>query len=318
MAVAVIYFLILIIAYEIVTAPLSYYRGYILPHRYGISTQALKSWLGDIAKAGSLGLVLGLAAIAVVYWLLNEFPSTWWLIAWGLMLAVSVVMTIITPVVLVPLFFKVRPLPDEDLKTKLEQLASKAKVQIRGIYTLDFSSKGTAANAALIGMGRTRRIVISDTLVQHYTVPEIEVVTAHEIGHHVNRDIYRLFIIQMLVWLIGVKIIDVILKAVSLPLGFNGIGVPGVLPLLLLLFGLFGTLASPLLNSYTRYIERQADLYSLRLADNTSAFINAMTRLTDQNLGVAYPGKWEELLFYDHPSYGKRIEQAQNYEKNKT
>jgi STE24 endopeptidase len=314
-AVAIIYFLTLMVAYEIITAPLSYYRGFVLSHRYGISTQTVKSWLGDVVKAGGLGLTLGVAAIAIVYWFLLTFPDFWWLLAWGLMLLVSILMTIITPVFLVPLFYKVRPLSDGELKTRLEQLARKAKAAVQGIYTLDFSSKGTAANAALMGMGHTRRIVISDTLIQQYSVPEIEVVTAHEIGHHINSDIYRLFVIQMALWLIGLKIVDIILKATAAPLGFARIGEPAALPWLLLLFGLFGTLVSPLLNSYTRHVESQADQYALGLTDNPMAFIDAMTRLTNQNLGVAYPAKWEELLLYDHPSYNKRVEMAREYKR---
>jgi STE24 endopeptidase len=187
--VAVVYFLVLLVGSEIITSPLSYYQGFVLPHRYGISTQSLRSWLADLAKSGAIGLVFGTAAVAVVYWFLMSFPDFWWLMAWGLMLIVSLIMSIVAPVLLVPLFYKSHPLADTELKTRLEKLAEKAKARVHGIFILDFSAKGTAANAALMGLGQTRRIVISDTLIQQYSTPEIEVVTAHEIGHHVNRDI---------------------------------------------------------------------------------------------------------------------------------
>ena len=151
-------------------------------------------------------------------------------------------MSIVGPVWLVPIFYKVRPLADSELKTRLEQLAKKAGAKVNGIFTLDFSSKGTTANAALMGIGRTRRIVISDTLISQYTTPEIEVVTAHEIGHHLHRDIYRSFIVQSALYLIVLKIVDVIFKAVVAPPGYSGIADPAALPLLLLLFGVLGFL----------------------------------------------------------------------------
>jgi STE24 endopeptidase len=316
-ATAVVFFLVVIVGYEVLTAPLSYYRGFTLPHRYGISIQKLKSWLGDLAKGGAIGIVLGSAAVAVVYAFLLRFPEIWWLLAWVLMLAVSVLMSIIAPVFLVPLFYKVKPLADSELKTMLEKLARKAGAEVHGIFVLEFSSKETSANAALMGLGQTRRIVISDTLIQQYSAPEIEVVTAHEIGHHVNRDIFRMFVIQSAVSLVVLKIVDVVLKATATPLGFSGISDPAALPWQVLLFGVLLTLASPLTNGYTRHVESQADGYALGLTEDSRAFINAMTRLVNQNLGVARPPRWEEVLFYDHPSYYNRVEQARKFEKGR-
>ena len=316
-AVAGIFFLVMVVAYEILTSPLSYYSGFILPHRYGISTQKLRGWLVDLVKGGAIGLVFGAAAVVIVYWFLLNFPGFWWLLTWGLMIIVSVVLSIVAPVILVPLFYKVRPLANVELKSKLEQMAQKAGAKVHGIFTLDYSSKGTTANAALMGMGQTRRIVISDTLIQQYSSPEIEVVTAHEIGHHMHRDIYRLFVVQSAVYLIGLKIIDGVLKYTVVPLGYSGLADPAVLPLLVLLLGVFSTLISPLMNTYTRHVESQADGYALSLTDNPEAFIDAMTRLANQNLAVAYPAEWEELWFYDHPSYNRRVEQARFYEKSK-
>lgn len=316
-AVAVVYFLVLMVGYELLTSPLNYYSGFILPHRYGISKQSLRSWLIDMAKGGSIGLVLGTAAVAIGYWFLLNSPDFWWLMAWGLILVVSILMSIIAPIFLVPLFYKVKPLADIELKTRLEQLAHKAGAKIHGIFILDFSAKVTSANAALMGLGQTRRIVISDTLIQQYTTQEIEVVTAHEIGHHMNRDVFRLFMVQAVVYLIILKLADIILKTVVAPLGFSNIADPAALPLLVLLFGALSTLASPLTNAYTRHVESQADGYALSLTDNPKAFTDSMTRLANQNLLVAYPARWEELLFYNHPSYNKRVEQAQTYERSR-
>jgi STE24 endopeptidase len=315
-AAAVLFFIALILVFEVVTFPLSYYSGFILPHRYGISIQSFKSWLTDQAKGGLISLVLGLAVVAAVFWLLSSFPEFWWLAAWGIMLTISLIITVLAPVFLVPLFYKVKPLQDEELKSRLQSLAEKAGAKVKGIFTLDFSTKVTAANAGLMGMGKTRRIVLSDTLIQQYSLPEIEVITAHEIGHHLHRDIYRLFVIQMGIYLIGFKLTDVVLKAAAVPLDFSAISDPAILPLLALILGTFGTLVSPLTNSYTRHVENQADEYALRLTGDSKSFIDSMTRLVNQNLAVANPPKWEEVLFHDHPCYRKRVEHARVFEKS--
>jgi STE24 endopeptidase len=313
-AVAVVYLLVILVGFEAVTSPLSYYRGFVLPRRYGISVQKLSGWLLDLAKSGGIGLILAAAAVALIYWFLLNYPDIWWLLAWALIMLVSLISSVVAPILLVPLFYKMKPLADGDLKAKLDKLAQKAGARVHGIFVLDFSARGTTANAGLMGIGRTRRIVISDTLIQQYSAPEIEVITAHEIGHHMGRDIFRLLVVQASFSLIVLKIVDVILKVTVSPLGFSGIADPAALPLLVLLFGAFITLASPFLNTFSRLVESQADAYALVLTNDSPAFIDSMTRLANQNLGVANPPKWEELLFYDHPSYNKRVAQARSYE----
>jgi len=312
---AIVYFLILIAAFEIVTAPVSYYGGYILPRRYGISTQNFRQWLSDVLKGGLIELFLGVAAVAVIYWLLNSFPEIWWLIAWGLMLIVTVIFSLLAPVLLVPIFYKVRPMEGSELKTRLENLAAKAGAKVQGIYTLDFSSKGTTANAGLMGIGKTRRIVVSDTLINRYTPAEIEVITAHEIAHHLHGDIFRLFIVQSAIYLLIFRITDLLFGYSAAQIGFSGIADPSALPLLLLIFTFLAAIASPLLNAYSRKAETQADAFAITLTRDPDSFIDAMTRLTNQNLAVADPPKWDEFIFHDHPSYNKRRETAEYFKR---
>lgn len=307
---AVVFFLAITISFEALTFPFSYYSGFVLPRRFGISHRKLSGWLADLAKEAILSLGFGAAVVAAVYWLFLAFLGVWWLIAWGLALLVNLVLSIVSPVILVPLFYKVVPLADTDLRSRLEILAQKAGARIRGIFVLDFSTKVTSANAGLMGIGRTRRIVLSDTLLRQYPPPEIEVITAHEIGHHMNRDIYRLFAFQAGVYLVILVILNYAFKAAVASLGYSGIADPAALPLLILISGALGFLASPLVNTFTRYVEKQADIYALRLTNDPQAFVRAMTRLTDQNLSVANPSAWEEVLFYDHPSYHRRVKLA--------
>jgi len=310
---ASLYLVMLMVAYGVLSAPLSYYRGFVLPRRYGLSIQKLTGWLGDKAKAGILGLAFGAGIIAIVYWFIISFPALWWLLSWGVVVLLSLILTNLAPIIIVPIFFKVEPLGNTDLRLRLEQLAQRAKVRVRGIYTIELSRKGTTANAALMGVGNTKRIVLSDTLLQRYSPPEVEIIMAHELGHHLRNDILRLFVTQSAIWLIGFYVADLALKASVMPLGFNGISDIAALPLLMLIFSVIGLLVAPLANTYSRHLEVVADDYALRLTDNPKSFINTMTKLADQNLSEAQPSRWVELLIYDHPSYAKRVEHARGY-----
>ena len=310
---ATTYFVILMVAYGILSAPLSYYRGFILPHRYGLSSQKFTGWLADEAKTGLLSLVFGAGIIAAIYWFITSLPAVWWLLSWGVIVLLSLILTNLAPIIIVPLFFKMKPLTNTDLKLRLEQLAQRAKARLHGVYAIELSSKGTTAYAALMGLGNTKRIVLSDTLLQRYSAPEIEIVMAHELGHHLNKDILRLFVVQSAIWLVGFYVADLALKASVTPLGFNSVSNIAALPLLFLIIATFSLLAAPLSNSYSRHLEAAADEYALSLTDNPKSFINTMTKLADQNLSEAQPSRWVELLSYDHPSYQRRIEYAHHY-----
>jgi len=310
---AVVYFAILVIAYEVLSAPLSYYQGFVLPHRYGLSVQRFNGWLGDEAKTGVISLTLGAGIVAAVYWFITSFPQMWWLLSWALIILLSLILANLAPRIIGALFFKMTPLSDTDLKLRLEQLAQRAGTNVSGVYTIELSSKGTMANAALMGLGNTKRIVLSDTLLQRYSPLEIEIITAHELGHYLHNDIFRLFVVQSAIWLVGFYVTDIALRVSVVPLGFNSISDVAALPLLMLIFAVFSLLVAPLARAYSRHREVVADEYALRLTDDPKSFINAMTRLTDQNLSEAQPSRWVELLLYNHPSYSKRVENARYY-----
>jgi STE24 endopeptidase len=314
---AVIYAIGLMLAYQLLTAPLSYYGGYVLPRRYGLSTQGLGGWLNDIFKAVTVALLLGLAMLAAVYWFITTWPDAWWLLTWGLGLVASALITVLAPLFLVPLFFTMKPLADDELKERLEALAERAKVAVGGIYVIEFSAKGTMANAALMGWGQTRRVVLSDTLLKAYSPEEIEVIMAHEIAHHRHNDIYRLFVVRAAILLVTFFFTGLIFEAAVASLGFSGISDVAALPLLALIFGGLNLLTSPLASGYSRRIEAAADSYALELTGDARSFINAMTRLTDQNLGEAAPSRWVENLLYDHPSYASRVAYAGSFPARK-
>ena len=314
---ATIYLVMLMVGYRVLSAPLSYYGGFVLPHRYGLSIQRFSGWLGDEAKSLVLSLVFGAGVIAAIYWFIVSFPLMWWLLGWGLLVLLSLILTNLAPVILVPLFLRMKPLADNELKPRLEKLAQRAGTRVRGVYTIELSSKGTTANAALMGLGNTKRIALSDTLLQQYSPPEIEIITAHELGHHHHGDTPRLLVIQSAILLVGFYLADLTLKTSVMPLGFDGISDIAALPLLALIFATFCLLVIPLINSYNRRLETAADDYALRLTDNPKSFIDTMTKLTEQNLAEAQPSRWVELLIHNHPSYQKRVEHARYYSMHK-
>ena len=310
-----VYFLILILSYEVLTAPLAYYGGFVLPHRYGLSTMTLKGWLGDLLKGLVLGLVLEGLAIELVYALLAFQPDSWWLWVAIVMLFFSVIMANLAPVLIMPLFYKFQPLPEGDLTKRLLALADRAHTRVRGVFTMQMSSKTTAANAALMGLGNTRRIVIGDTMLDRYTPDEIEVVLAHELGHHVHHDLWKLIISQSVLTLAGLYVVNLVLHwAVNTQHYYPGLADAATIPLLLALIGAYGLIIMPIGNSYSRRIEYQADEYALQSTGMVEAFQGAMKRLANQNLSDVEPSLLIEVLFHDHPSVGKRLKHANEYE----
>jgi STE24 endopeptidase len=308
-----LYFVILAVGLGIIMMPLTCYQGFILPRRYGLSNQRLGAWLADRAKASALGGLLALVIVIAVYWLLDRFPGMWWLWAGILLFLLILLLTRLTPTLLLPIFFKLEPLNDEELRQRLMDLAKRAQAQVAGVFTIDLSSKGTTANAMLAGLGKTRSIILGDTLLHQYSAEEIEVILAHELGHHLHRDIPKLIAVQAAMVLLAFYLTDLVLKASLIPLDFKGMADVAAFPLLFLSLVAFGLIITPFVNAYSRYIETSADEAALEMTADPQAFITAMTKLTDQNLAVAAPSRWVEFLFYDHPPYTKRVGLARRY-----
>lgn len=308
-----LYFLIVIASFTIVSAPLGLYEGFILPRRYGISHQSLKSWLADEIKGRALALVLSMPLVVVIYLFLGKFPQTWWLLTFAFVMFVMVILTGIAPVLVLPLFYKTEPLADSELRKRLLKIAERSKVSIKGVFQAKFSSKTTAGNAMLMGWGNTRRLILSDTLLQCYSPDEIEVVMAHELGHHRHGDIIKLMLVQSSLILLGFYLVNLVLNWAVRRSDLLGVADVAAFPLLALVLAAFALVSMPLVNAYSRHIEERADEFSLTATANPQAFDTMLTKLTDQNLSESKPGRWAELLFYDHPPYYRRMEMARRY-----
>lgn len=308
-----IYFVIGVAAYGLLFSPLTYYSGFVLPHRYGLSTQTLRSWVWDMMKGGALALLLGCFVIEVIYFLLRIAPGWWWLVASAFMLLFTVVVANLAPVLIFPLFYKFKPLDDPELVRRLTLLVENAKTRVNGIYTMVLSDKTTAANAAFMGLGNTKRIVLGDTLYKNFTPDEIETILAHELGHQVHNDIIWGIAVQTVLTLFGFFAADMVMRAGVGFFGFTGLADLAAMPLLGLALFAFGLITLPLGNWYSRRREMDADRYALQTTHNPQAFISAFEKLANQNLSEVEPEPWVEWLLYDHPSIGKRVAMGREY-----
>jgi STE24 endopeptidase len=305
--------IVLVVIMQVVELPFAFYQGYLLEHRYGLSTQSAGHWLADQAKGVALGVVLAVAAASVVYLALRQSPDHWWWISAALFALATIVLTRLAPVVLLPIFYKFKPLDRPALADRLIALATRARTDVVGVFEWVLSGHTKKANAALAGMGRTRRILLSDTLLADYSEDEIEVILAHELAHHVHRDLWRGIAVQSVILLGGFFVAGQVLRMVADPLALRGLSDPAGLPVLLLAGGVWSFLALPLANASSRAQERAADRYALTTTRNVDAFVTAMKRLSQQNLAEEYPSPIVRWLFYSHPPIRERIDAARAF-----
>jgi Zn-dependent protease with chaperone function len=306
-----IYVLMLSVISKLLGIGLDFY-SFRLEHRFHLSNQRFGSWLWDELKGWLLGLVIAAGLAEIVYSLMRFSPEHWWIIAWIVCLGLFVLMAQIAPVVLLPLFYKFAPLQNEDLKLRLLRLGERAGTRIRGVYEWKLSEKSKKANAALTGLGNTRRIILADTLLQNYDNDEIEAVLAHELGHHVHGHIFKSILVEAVVTLAGFwaahRVLDFVVHQRHM---FQGITDFADLPLLVLVSTILSMLLMPALNAYSRFNERQADLYCWKSVPSIAPYISAMQKLNQQNLSESQPSRLVEVLFHLHPPVSKRIAAAQ-------
>jgi STE24 endopeptidase len=295
----------------LISTPLTYYGGFIVGHRYGLSTQTVGGWIADWLKSTVLVVVLTTAAASLFYATIWAAPSLWWLFFWLQAMAGVIVLTFVAPYVLLPLFFKSRPVDDPGLVMMIEDLVRQAGTTVAGVSQLDFSRRTHEANAAVIGFGRSRRVVLGDTLLESFTLSEIRAVVAHEIGHHIHRDVTRLLTIQAVVMALGLGLAALLGDPLLRLLGAEPLGAPAAYPLLALGISVFGLVCLPAVNAFARSVEADADSYAFRLIGDGRPLAAAMRRLADQNLAEERPPRWAELLLYTHPPIWRRVERAE-------
>ncbi len=311
----ILYVLLLLVISKFLGFALEFY-AFRLERSFHLSEQTLRSWLWDETKTFLLSFVLATIVVELIYWTIRFAPQNWWLVAWVIFLALFVLMAQIAPVVLFPIFYKFSPLDNDDLKSRLVKLGERAGTPIRGVYEWKLSEKTKKANAALTGLGATRRIILADTLLQNYSADEIEAVLAHELGHHVHRHILKSIAVQAAVTFAGFWLASEVLHyAVDTARWFESLSDFATLPLLVLVSTAMSVLLMPVLNAYSRFNERQADRYCFQSVRSVEPFVTAMNKLAEQNLAERQPSKWVERLFHSHPSISNRVAAAHAWAK---
>lgn len=309
------YVVLLMVISKVLGVGLDYY-AFRLEHRYHLANQRLRSWLWDELKGWLLGLVLGSLLAEILYYTIRQSPQHWWLIAWIVFMVLFIFFAQIAPIVFLPLFYKFEPLENERLKERLLRLSERAGTRVRGVYEWKLSEKSKKANAALTGLGATRRIILADTLLQNYSDDEIEAVLAHELGHHVHRHILKSIGVHAAVTFVGFWAASAVLHyAVDQQHMFETLSDFANLPLLVLVSTVLSFLLMPVLNAYSRFNERQADRYCFQSIAAVGPFISSMNKLAEQNLAERTPSKWVEWFFHSHPAISRRVEAAEAWGK---
>ena len=304
-----VYVLLLSVISKILGIGLDWYRFHI-EHRFQLSNQRFSGWIKDVLKGWVLGLIIATLLSEIVYGLIRTSPGRWWVYAWVIFAGLFVFVAQIAS--LFPLFYTFSPLQNEELKARLMRLSERAGKRIRGVYEWKLSEKTRKAKAELIGLGNTRRIVLADTLLQNYTVDEIEAVMAHELGHHVHGHIMKGIVVEAIVALAGLYAANWVLEySVHQRHMFEHMADFANLPLLVLVCSLLWLLLMPVIHAFSRFTERQSDLYCWKSISNIAPFVTAMEKLHAQNLSERSPSRLVEVLFRSDPAISKRIAAAE-------
>lgn len=300
--------------------PLSFYSGYIVEKRFGLSNQTPGSWAVDVVKGEAISAPLQVALVEGTQWVIRRWPERWWLIASGTAIPLTAGLAFLFPVLIAPRFNTYEPLDDKELAGRLKMLAEKTGIRVADVIQMDMSRRTTKANAFFAGIGNTKRIVVSDTMLAGFTPDEIEAVVAHEIGHQVNRDLWRFIFSSSLVTLAITWATDRVARSAmsSRPelAGTTSLGNPRALPVIAFVFGAAGTLITPLQLAYSRRIERRTDRFAVELTGNGAAYAGAMEKLAALNLADPNPPGWVTILLHSHPPIAERIDTARSAEVN--
>ncbi len=309
---------ILVFGWELLSLPLAFYSSFLLDRQYGLSSESLTTWTADHLKAFGVGFVMTVGAAVAVYGSIRVLPDVWWIADTGLFAVVAIVLLRLAPVLLMPMFYRFSPLAQERLRDRLIALSIRAGIPVLGVFEWGLGEKTTRANAALVGMGGTRRILLSDTLLKDYSDDEVEVILAHELSHHVYHDMWSGLVIETAIVLASLAAANAALSVLGPSFGIARASDVAGLPLLVLAGGTVSLLLTPISNAWSRRAERRADRYALTLTGDSAAFISAMRRLAAQNLAEERPAKPALWFFHTHPTISERIASARDFSLPKT
>jgi len=305
-----IYIIVLSLMELVIFTPLHFYTEYVLEHKYSLSNQKFIGWLWESFKSLAVSMVLFLPLLFLLYSFLRNFRDFWWVAVGILLFLFTVLLSEIAPLVIFPLFYKFEPIEEGELKKKLMEMCEKVGLKISGVFSFNISKNTKKANAGFTGLGKSKRIILGDNLIDNFTIDELRAVFAHEVGHYHFSHIWKLIVVGAISTFISLFIASFLYKK-SLPFfGFNGIDDIAAIPLLFLFLFLYGLMTMPLSNAISRKFERSADKYALETMQGKKDFVSSMLKLKDINLADWDPNPVVEFFFYSHPSIKKRITMA--------
>lgn len=305
---ALISMLIFFLALIVMTFLFSYYRGFIIEHRFGLSNQTFNGWFADYLKSQSISLGINLAAFISIYALIIYIPRYWWVISWAVVVIFIILGTYIAPIVIDPLFYKFKPLENENLKEKIISISDKANVRVSAVLVADASTKTKTANAYFTGIGSTKRIVLYDNLLTGFSDEETLSVVAHEIAHWEYGHIIKSLAIACIISFIGFLLLGYIIK------GLNLYDIRGLF-LIIILFSIVSFTIMPLENAISRRFESQADKRAQMLTQNYKTRIDLSVNLAKSNLSMVEPDGIVKAILYSHPPVIERIKNAIKWEE---
>jgi STE24 endopeptidase len=306
------YLLVILVLSYLFTFPLNFYRSFILEHKFGLTKQKVSAWLVDQLKVGILSYLVGVILFGAFYYVLRHNPRTWWFIIALFWMCFSLLMAKILPVVIIPLFFKYKRLEDIVLRDRIVKLAEGMRVKILDVFEIDFSKKTLKANAAFVGWGKTRRVILADTLKDKYSYDEIEVILAHEFAHYRMKHLWKLISINAVTTLFLFYLIFITNAGFLNFFALASLENTAAFPLIIMYMTTFGIIMQPLENFLSRRFERNADIAALNATGMKEAFISMMDKLSDQNLADRNPHPVIKFFFFDHPPTAERISIAQS------
>lgn len=295
------------------TFPIHFYSTYILEHDYDLSRQSIGAWSLDEVKSTGLSFALMILGIELFYFILRVFPTVWWLVFAIVWILFSIVLTKFLPNLLIPLFYKYTPLKSGFLKEKILKLARNSKIELFDVSVIDFSRKTRKANAALVGLGSTRKVILADTLVEKFTQEEVTAVVAHEFGHFKFKHIWKLLGMTSCITMIGFYILFKLSEMIVASSGAGTIAELKFLPVFVLFLFIFSLILVPAQNFFSRRLERQADKFALEATGDADAFISVMDKLAETNLADRDPSFLKKIFAYDHPPISERIQMAEEW-----
>lgn len=298
---------------SILFAPVNFYTGFYLEHKYNLSNQTFKKYVLENLKSMMVGLVIGVPILLLFFFVLNQFEDLWWLVFASAMFLISVVLSQIFPILIMPIFYKITPLNDDELKARITKLAKGAGITVQNVFSFNMSKNTKKANAAFTGLGKTKRIILGDTLLNDYTKDEIETVIAHELGHYKYKHIQKNILFGTAASFLTFFLISLLYKLSISWFDFNNILQIAALPVLSLWAMLIGLVQTPIGNILSRKYEYEADRYAVESTLKPQSFISTLNKLTDQNLGDRKPHPFVEWFFYSHPSVKNRINALEKF-----